>query len=459
MKSPSQKTKKLLKIPPLVYIAAAVAAIGGILFGFDTGILSGAILFVQRDFSLTVSERSWAVAMVLVGAIIGAASGGYLSDKLGRRKSIIGAALLVIAGTIVLATAPEIYTFFIGRFIVGTGIGVASFISPMYISEVAPANIRGAMVSLNQLMVTVGILLAYVVSLYFSPSGDWRLMFLAAVVPAAALLIGMAVLPASPRWLVFKGRVDQAIRVASGFTYDCDRAEHAIRQMEAENEEQQDTKLRELWSPAIRRLTLIGIMLAVLQQATGIITVIYFAPTIFEFAGYADATASIAASVGVGIVNVILTIISIFLVDKVGRRPLLLFSMSGMVLSLLGLGLVFSIGASSLGLYTAVFLMTYIASFAIGLGPIFWLLIAEIYPLKVRGKAMSAATVANWSSNFIISLTFLSLVSLFGTNGVFFIYALIGLLSLIFVWKFVPETKGLSLEAITEKIEKRRPKP
>ena len=200
-------------------------------------------------------------------------------------------------------------------------------------------------------------------------------------------------------------------------------------------------------------------MLAVLQQATGINTVIYFAPTIFEFAGYADATASIAASVGVGIVNVILTIISIFLVDKVGRRPLLLFSMSGMVLSLLGLGLVFSIGASSLGLYTAVFLMTYIASFAIGLGPIFWLLIAEIYPLKVRGKAMSAATVANWSSNFIISLTFLSLVSLFGTNGVFFIYALIGLLSLIFVWKFVPETKGLSLEAITEKIEKRRPKP
>lgn len=453
MRFSGQNSKKRFKIPPLAYVAAAVAAIGGILFGFDTGIISGAILFVQQDFSMTLSERSWAVSIVLVGAIIGSASGGYLSDKLGRRKSIISSAVLVIIGTAVIAASSDIYLFFAGRFVIGTGIGIASFISPMYISEVAPKSIRGAMVSLTQLMVTVGILVAYLVSLYFSPSGNWKAMFLAAVIPAAALLIGMIVLPSSPRWLVFKGKVDNAKRVAEEFSYDKEKADEAIHQMEVENEEQKNTKINELWSPAIRRLAVIGIMLAILQQATGINTVIYFAPTIFEFAGYADAAASIAASVGVGIVNVILTVISIFLVDRVGRRPLLLISLSGMILSLLGLSVIFTIGAASLGIYTAVFLMAYIASFAIGLGPIFWLLIAEIYPLRVRGKAMSVATVANWASNFIISLTFLGLVGLLGTNGVFFIYAVVGVFSLIFVWKFIPETKGLSLEEIAEKDE------
>lgn len=453
MRFSGQNSKKRFKIPPLAYVAAAVAAIGGILFGFDTGIISGAILFVQQDFSMTLSERSWAVSIVLVGAIIGSASGGYLSDKLGRRKSIISSAVLVIIGTAVIAASSDIYLFFAGRFVIGTGIGIASFISPMYISEVAPKSIRGAMVSLTQLMVTVGILVAYLVSLYFSPSGNWKAMFLAAVIPAAALLIGMIVLPSSPRWLVFKGKVDNAKRVAEEFSYDKEKADEAIHQMEVENEEQKNTKINELWSPAVRRLAVIGIMLAILQQATGINTVIYFAPTIFEFAGYADAAASIAASVGVGIVNVILTVISIFLVDRVGRRPLLLISLSGMILSLLGLSVIFTIGAASLGIYTAVFLMAYIASFAIGLGPIFWLLIAEIYPLRVRGKAMSVATVANWASNFIISLTFLGLVGLLGTNGVFFIYAVVGVFSLIFVWKFIPETKGLSLEEIAEKDE------
>lgn len=455
MKLSGQNSKKRFKIPPLAYAAAAVAAIGGILFGFDTGIISGAILFVQQDFSLTLSERSWAVSMVLVGAIIGSASGGYLSDKLGRRKSIISSAVLVIIGTAVITASSDIYLFFTGRFIIGTGIGIASFISPMYISEVAPKRIRGAMVSLTQLMVTIGILVAYLVSLYFSPSGNWKAMFLAAVIPATALLIGMLVLPSSPRWLVFEGKVENAKHVAEEFSYDKEKADDAIHQMEVENEEQKNTKINELWSPAVRRLAIIGIMLAILQQATGINTVIYFAPTIFEFAGYTNATASIAASVGVGIVNVILTIISIFLVDRIGRRPLLLISLSGMILSLLGLSIVFTIGAASLGIYTAVFLMAYIASFAIGLGPIFWLIIAEIYPLRVKGKAMSVATVANWTSNFIISLTFLGLVGLLGTNGVFFIYAIVGVFSLIFVWKFIPETKGLSLEEIAEKDQKK----
>lgn len=453
-----RKTGSKSGFPSIVYVAAGIAAVAGILFGYDTGIISGAILFIVDDFHLSSSQESVAVAMVLVGAIIGAAAGGYLADKLGRRKSIIAASVIFILGTAIVVISRDLGIFLVGRLLIGSAIGIASFIGPMYISEVSPKRIRGAMVSLNQLMVTVGILVSYGVSLFFASSADWRAMFLVGAIPATILLIGMFGMPSSPRWLVLKNRIADATKVIRRFIGPQapeQEVTDSLTEMQSAVKQQKGVKISDLFSPHVKMATIIGVGLAILQQATGINTVIYYAPTIFELAGFQGASASITASVFVGIVNVLLTIVSIFLVDRLGRRPLLLMSLTGMIIALFGLGGAFmsNVQGGGLGMLTVVLLMIYVASFAIGLGPVFWLLISEIYPLRVRGPAMSLATVANWGANFVISITFLGLISIFGTGGVFILYAIIGILAWIFIWRLVPETKNLSLEEIEKKIE------
>ncbi|MDW5561875.1 MAG: sugar porter family MFS transporter [Methanomassiliicoccus sp.] len=446
------------RYPMIVFVAAAVAAVGGILFGYDTGVISGAILFIVKDFDLSSSQESVAVSIVLVGAIIGAASGGYMADHLGRRRSIILASLMFLLGTIIVVASQGLDPFLVGRLFIGAAIGIASFICPMYISEVSPKGIRGSMVSLNQLMVTVGILLAYFVSLFFASSSDWQAMFLVGMVPAAVLLVGIFVMPNSPRWLVLKSRHDDAVKVIKRFHSPQDpdsEITDTINEMEAAVRKERGAKIKDLFTDKLRLATMIGVGLAILQQATGINTVIYYAPTIFQLAGFQGASASISASIWVGVTNVALTVVSIFLVDRIGRRPLLLISLTGMVIALLGLGISFQMisGGGDVGTITVALLMLYVASFAIGLGPVFWLLISEIYPLRARGQAMSLATVANWMANFVISLTFLGLIDLLTTGGVFLLYAIIGILAFVFIWKLVPETKGLSLEEIEKKIE------
>ncbi|MCM2466243.1 sugar porter family MFS transporter [Methanoculleus oceani] len=442
------------RITGLVLVVAAIAAVAGILFGFDTGVISGAILFINEEFSLTSVTTEVAVSAVLMGAIIGALFGGPLSDRVGRRSSILAASLIFIVGTFVVVLSPLFSIFIVGRILIGIAIGVASFVAPLYISEIAPESIRGALVSLNQLLITVGILIAYGVNYYFAAAGDWRAMFLAGVIPGTVLFIGMFLMPRSPRWLMFVNRRDaaakvlQKIRGTADVSEELDEIERGVRTEGAGT-------WSDLIAPAVRLPLLLGVGLAILQQATGINTVIYYAPTIFQFAGLAEATASIAATVGIGIVNVLVTLIAIWLVDRAGRRPLLLWSLAGMGIAMLILGIGFALensgaggAAVSLGQITAVSLIIYVASFALGLGPIFWLLIAEIYPLSVRGLAMSLATVTNWAANFIIAATFLSLVDLIGESGVFLLYALVALLAWLFVFKLVPETKGLSLEQI-----------
>lgn len=450
------QNEKRSKLTTYVLVAAAIAAIGGILFGFDTGVISGAILFIVKQWNLTHKQAELATSSVLIGAILGAIAGGALGDRLGRRLSIVYATLLFLAGTLIVSVANGMSAFLIGRVLIGAAIGVASFMVPLYISELAPAHIRGSMVSLNQFAVTVGILVSYGVNYYYASTENWRAMFAVGAIPGLILLFGMYALPDSPRWLVSVGLRDVAATVLRKIRGEPDVTEEMTEIDEAIRSES-GGKVSDLLAPPVRLALIIGVGLAILQQVTGVNTVIYYAPAIFKGAGLQSDTAAIAATSGIGVVNVVFTGVSIWLIDRVGRRPLLLWGVAGMTAALIMLGLGFALrgdqaeaGGGGLGLITAVSLMIYIAFFAIGLGPIFWLLIAEIYPLKLRAQGMSVATVANWGANFLVAYTFLTLAAVLGKAGVFWFYALMGVITWFFVDRLVPETKGKTLEEVEE---------
>ena len=436
-----------------VYLVAAVAAFAGLLFGYDTGAISGAIVFVRRQFGLSPILVGVVTSVALGGAAAGSLAGGWLADRFGRRHVILATAVLFVAGSILSSLSASVGWLIGSRVLIGIATGVASFVAPMYLSEIAPPKVRGAMVALNQLAVTVGILASYLVDYALSAAGDWRWMFGVGAIPALVLFGGMLIVPDTPRWLMLHERQQEA-----------EAALRRIRPAEDVREELQESRSNaaktaqaewsELLAPALRMPMLVGIGLAILQQVTGINTVIYYAPTIFETAGVAGDSASILASLGVGVINVLMTILAILLLDRVGRRPLLLVGESGMVLSLLSLALGFSLrGSADIGWITAASLVVYVGSFAIGLGPVFWLLISEIYPLRVRGLAMSVATVANWLANLLVTLLFPELVAVIGSSLTFVLFAVLGVASLGFTWRLVPETNGRSLEQIESQWE------
>jgi SP family galactose:H+ symporter-like MFS transporter len=431
-----------------VYVAAVFSALGGLLFGYDTGVISGAILFIEQEFALSSLYIGIVVSAVLIGAVIGAAVGGDLADHVGRRKMILVAALIFALGAIGTAAAPNIFLLILGRIVVGVAIGIASEVAPLYISEVAPAKARGSLVSLNQLAITIGIVVSYLVDYALSPISGWRYMMLLAVIPAAILGLGMIPLPDTPRWLVNHNEPDEARKVLKRIRGNVD-VEKELGEIQ-QGLKQQKTGRAELLNPLVKPALIIGVALAIFQQVTGINTVIYYAPKIFQFAGVTSSSAAIFATLLVGVVNVVFTVVAILLLDRVGRRPLLLVGLAGMVSSLVLLGVSFYL-TSLLGLLgdlATVGLMLYVASFAIGLGPVFWLLISEIYPLKVRGLAMSIASEANWGSNLIVALTFLTLIQFIGRSGTFWFYAVIGAFAFVFAYLLVPETKGRTLEEI-----------
>lgn len=432
-----------------VIIVAVITAIGGLLFGYDTGVISVAILFIRETFVLSSAAQEITVSAVLIGAVIGAAASGFFADKYGRKIMIISASIIFGLGAVFSSISFDVYSLIASRIGVGIAIGMASFIVPLYIAEVAPVNIRGALVSLNQLAVTVGIVVSYMVDLFFAPSGSWRWMLGLALVPSIILAVGMYFMPPSPRWLLSKGLKDKAIRILKKIR-STDDVTQEVREIEETLLLEKEGKWRDLLDPSIRYVLMIGIGLAAFQQLTGINTVIYYAPIILEFAGFQLATVTILATIGIGLINVFLTIISILLIDRLGRRPLLIIGLSGMILSLGMLGFAFALPGLTeyLGLVSVVCLMLYVGSFAISLGPIFWLMIAEIYPLKIRGRAMSTATMVNWGTNLIIAITFLSLIHTLGASGTFWLYGIISIIALLFVYFYIPETKGKSLEEI-----------
>jgi len=433
-----------------VVLTAAIAGLGGLLFGYDTGVIAGALLFIRDDFGLGNFAQGLIVAAVPIGAVAGAALAGPVGDGWGRRRAILLAAVVFIAGALGSAAAPDATVLFIARLVVGVAIGIASANAPVYISEIAPPESRGRLVSFFQLSITVGILIAYLVGLAFDHSEGWRWMLGLGCVPALVLAFGMLRMPQSPRWLVMRGEDFEARATLARIRVD---EPAAIDRELAEIHGEIDTepgRWSELLQPAVRAALLVGVGLAVLQQVTGINTVIYYAPTIVEFTGVNSSGASILAAVGVGVVNVAMTVVALRLLDRAGRRALLMVGVSGMTLALLALGAAFEGGGQST-LSSAVAigsLMVFVASFAVSLGPIFWLLNSEIYPLGVRSKAAGIGTMANWIANFSVSLTFLLLIETLGRSGTFWFYAAVGLLTLLFCWKLVPETKGKHLEEI-----------
>jgi sugar porter (SP) family MFS transporter len=438
------------------YLIASVAALGGLLFGYDTGVISGALLFIREVMALSPTMQGIVVAIALAGAAAGSAAAGYISDRTGRRPVIMGAGLLFIAGAVISAIAQDVTTLLIGRLLVGVAIGVASMLTPLYLAEISPARDRGAIVSLNQLCITGGILVSYLVGYALANgSSGWRWMLALGALPGIILSGGMLVLPESPRWLAGHGRLPDAEAVLRRLrgTTDVSAEVNSLR-TDILREGRLPSGAAELLSPRLRRPLIIGIGLAMFQQITGINTVIYFAPTIFQSAGLSSAATSILATAGVGAVNVIMTIVSIRLIDRLGRRQLLYWSLGGMALTLLVLSAAFHAGASGqLGWIAVASVAAFVGFFAIGLGPVFWLLIAEIFPLNMRGRAMSLATVANWGFNLIVSATFLNIVAVAGSAGAFMLYAVLSVLALIFIAMMVPETKGRTLEQIEAELD------
>ena len=432
----------------LVYLATAISALGGMLFGYDIGVISGAILFIKSDFSLSPGLEEIVVSSVLLGSLLGAVIGGLLADRLGRRRLLIVTAVVFALGAVGAALAPSTLWLVAARVVAGAAIGIASFVAPLYISEIAPVAIRGKLVSINQVALTSGIVISYGIDYAFAGSQAWRWMFALAVIPAAAFAAGLMFIPESPRWLVGRGHVDQARAVLTRIRSP-EQVEGELSEIQ-QSVAQQKGHWSELLSPLLRPAMIVGIGLAIAQQITGINTVIYYAPTILNFAGLSSASVAILASVGVGVVNVALTLVAMQLIDRVGRRPLLLVSLAGMALSLSVLGLAFALPqlAGSLGWIAVIGLMTYVGSFAVGLGPVFWLMLSEIYPLRIRGRAMSVGTVANWSANLIVALSFLTLTQVLGTAPTFWLYGVVSVGAWVFAFFLVPETKGRSLEDI-----------
>lgn len=426
-------------------LTSVTAAIGGFLFGYDTAVISGAILFVRRQLQLTSAQTEFAVSIVLAGALIGAGLGGYLGDRFGRRRTLVITAIIFGVFGLTTGLSEGLWSFVMSRFLVGCAVGVSSMLAPLYIAEIAPKHVRGALVTLSQLAISTGVVVAYYMDYLLAGGGNWRWMFISALVPSAILLFGLIYLPESPRWLAAQGRFVDAAKVLLR-AESTESARLDLNQLQLVTASD-NVSFRNLVEHRFRKPLLVGILLAIFQQVTGVNTIVYYAPTIFQMVGFGNAGNAILATFLIGFVGLLTTIVSMFLVDKAGRRVLLLISIGGMGVSLVCLAL--TLGSTHPTKWLVLTdILVYLAAFDIGLGPVFWLLISEIYPTTVRAQAMSLATMANWGSNFVVAATFLSLVDHLGMRGSFLLFAALCFVAFLFSAFMVPETRGRTLEQI-----------
>ena len=433
-----------------VYMVSLVAATSGLLFGFDIAVINGALIFLRQQFGLGEGQTEIAATSLLVGCVFGAAAGGWLSDKFGRRLVLMFCALLFAASAIGAALPRSLTEFTAARFLGGLGIGVASMLAPIYIAEVAPARIRGRLVALNQMTIVTGILLAYMVNwgLSFLGPDSWRWMFAVASIPSIAFFVALFFVPESPRWLVENNREPEAMAVLERVNGQ-EIAERELTAIRAAVAEETGT-LAELLKPGLRRALFIAVVLAILQQWTGVNTVLFYGSLMLkdQVGGHTE-SAAIGVNVLIGLINCVSTIIALWLIDKLGRKPLLIFSASSMAVCLCVMAALFRMTPPPAAIIIPVILL-FTASFAVGLGPGVWVLLSEIFPNRIRGRAMGIATLSLWVACVVLTGTYLTISTALGPSGAFLIYAAMCVLTAWFVYKMTPETKGKTLEQIEE---------
>ena len=460
----SRATNKKPKMGIWLLLVGAVIMLSGLLFGYDQGVIAGALGGIQKSFGASTTMIQIITSWVTLGALVGALVAGVLADKLGRRVTILLAAVLFTIGALFEALAPNTTVLIMGRLIVGFGVGVASVAAPLYAAEQAPTRLRGRFVSIYQLAITIGIFIAYLVDQALINNDMWRVMLGVSAVPAVLLFVVMFPMPDSPRWFVKVGRRDDAIKALSKVRPDVDAAaEVAEIEKAAQEDDANKATWAEVFSKKLRKPLTIGIGLAVFQQITGINAIIYYANQIFAQAGFSTPEDQAAATTwAIGAVNVLATLIAVVYVDRFGRRPLLLAGLVGMASALLTVGVSFHFmdnadtsgagtgGPTTAGIITLVALVVFIASFAFSLGPVVWTVINEIFPNRVRGRAVAVATAVNWGSAWLVSQFFLTLIEKIGNSATFYLFGFFAAVAYVWIWKTVPETKGRSLEEIQQ---------
>ncbi|KJL40633.1 MULTISPECIES: sugar porter family MFS transporter [Microbacterium] len=435
-----------------------ISTLGGLLFGYDTGVISGALLYMRDDLAMTTAQEAWVVSSLLFpGAAFGALLGGRIADWLGRKNSLIVCAVIFLVGALGCALAPNVALMVAARIILGFGVGAAAVACPLYLAEMAPAERRGRMVTINELMIVTGQMLAFAINALLAVTIEdahvWRIMLGVAAIPAVVLLIGMFLLPESPRWFGARGRVDEARQVLT-LSRSPEQVEVEVADIVATAKAEGDSR-KHAWHALrdnrwMRRLLYIGFGLAAVQQATGINTVNYYAPSILTASGLGE-QAALIATIGVGVTSVVMTIVGIWLLGFVPRRVMLMIGFGGVVGSQLLLAFLFTLPESDATSYTILAgMMLFVAFVQAFIGTGVWLMLSEIFPLAIRGLAMGLAVFVLWTVNAFISFVFPQIVEAIGSTPTFLVFAAINALSFFFVWRAVPETKGRSLERLEE---------
>ncbi|MFZ0663624.1 MAG: sugar porter family MFS transporter [Acidobacteriaceae bacterium] len=435
-----------------------LGGLAGLMFGLDIGVIAGAQQFIQHDFGISDTVLEHVVSWMMLGAAAGAIGAGWMAARLGRKRSLLLGSLVFVVASVLCGVAWSVEVLLIGRLILGVSIGILSFTAPIYLAEIAPENTRGAMVSLYQLMITIGIFLAFLSDTAFSYSGNWHWMLGIIAVPGALFFLGIFALPESPRWLMMRGRRDQATKVLTKLRGNPE----VVKREEEEIAEQLRIPQRGwhmfLQNKNFRRSVGLGVVLQIVQQFTGMNVVMYYAPRIFQDMGY-HTEAQLWFTAAVGLTNVLATLIAIGLVDRWGRKPILYTGFSVMAVGLGIVGTMMHLGINTQGeqIFTVVMLLVFIVGFAMSAGPLIWILCAEVQPIKGRDFGIAISTLTNWVANFVVGVTFLSLLNSFGHAQTFWLYAGFNVLFLLVTFFLIPETKNMTLEHIERNLMAGKP--